>query len=95
MHARRYFFDARLIDAERSHEALARIRALSAVERDAKEKGLTGTALAAYRQAHASPVLATFAAWLAEQRPRVLPKSAIGEAVTYASNQMHTLQTPT
>ena len=76
MHARRYFFDARLTDPERAHEALARIRALYAVEREAKEKGLTGAALAAYRQQHAGPVLAAFADWLAEQRPRVLPKSA-------------------
>ena len=38
MHARRYFFDARLTDPERAHEALARIRALYAVEREAKEK---------------------------------------------------------
>ena len=35
--------------------------------------------------------LVAFADWLALQRPRVLPKSAIGEAVTYASNQYHTL----
>ena len=32
-----------------------------------------------------------FAGWLAEQRPRVLPKSAIGEAFTYATNQRPTL----
>jgi hypothetical protein len=91
MHARRYFFDARLSDPERSHEALARIRALYAVERDAREWELTGAALAAYRQSHAGPVLAAFAAWLADQRPRVLPKSPIGEAVTYATNQWPTL----
>ena len=91
MHARRYFFDARLTDPERAHEALARIRALYAVEREAKEKGLTGADLAAYRQQHAGPVLAAFADWLAEQRPRVLPKSAIGEAFTYATNQWPTL----
>ena len=77
-HARRYFFDARLSDPERSHDALARIRALYAVEREAKERKLTGADLAAYRQEHAGPVLAAFADWLADQRPRVLPKSAIG-----------------
>src|SRR5205807_468660 len=32
MHVRRYFFDARLNDPERAHEALARIRALYAAE---------------------------------------------------------------
>lgn len=35
--------------------------------------------------------MAAFGDWLTEQRPRVLPKSAIGEAVAYASNQWHTL----
>jgi transposase len=91
MHVRRYFFDARLNDPERAHEALARIRALYAVEQVAKQNGLTGAALAAYRQQHAGPVLAAFAGWLAEHRPRVLPKSAIGEAFTYAMNQWPTL----
>jgi hypothetical protein len=84
-------FDARLNDPERAHEALARIRALYAVEQMAKEKGLTGSGLAAYRQQYAGPVLTAFAGWLAEQRPRVLPKSAIGEAFTYATNQWPTL----
>jgi hypothetical protein len=73
------------------HDALARIRALYAVERGAKERGLTGAALAAYRQQHAAPILTAFADWLAEQGPRVLPKSAIGEAFTYATNQWPSL----
>jgi transposase len=91
MHVRRYFFDARLNDPERAHEALARIRALYAVEQAAQQKGLTGSSLAAYRQQHAGPVLTAFAGWLAGQRPRVLPKSPIGEAFTYATNQWPTL----
>jgi transposase len=91
MHARRYFFEVRLTDPGRAHEALARIRALYAVEREAKERELTGAALAAYRQQHAGPVLAAFADWLADQCPQVLPKSLIGEAITYAANQWPTL----
>jgi hypothetical protein len=91
MHARRYFFDARLNDPERAHEALARIRALYAAEQAAKEKGLTGAALAAYRRQHAGPVLTALADWLAAQRRHVVPKSTIGEAVTYATNQWPTL----
>jgi transposase len=91
VHARRYFFDARLSDPERAHEALARIRALYAVEADAKARDVTGAALAAHRQQHAAPVLAAFADWLAGQAPRVLPKSTIGEAVTYAANQWPSL----
>jgi transposase len=91
VHARRCFFDPRLSDPERSHVALARIRALYAVEREAKGRKLTGTDLAAYRREHAGPILVAFADWLAEQRPRVLPKATIGEAFTYASNQWPTL----
>ena len=91
MHARRYFFDARLSDPQRTHEALARIRALYAVEADARARNITGTALAAHRQEHAASILGAFADWLAEQTPRVLPKSAIGEAVTYAANQWPSL----
>jgi transposase len=91
MHARRYFFDARLSDPERAHEALARIRALYATERDAKAEGLSGAALAAYRQEQAGPILVGFADWLADQHGRVLPKSPIGEAIGYARNQWPTL----
>jgi hypothetical protein len=75
----------------RAHEALARIRLLYAVEAEAKAKKLTGTDLAAYRQEQAGPVLQPFADWLAHEVPRVLPKSRIGEAVGYASNQWPTL----
>nr|WP_197447003.1 IS66 family transposase [Tautonia plasticadhaerens] len=41
-HARRYFFDARLSDPERSHDALARIRALYAVADDRQRRGRAG-----------------------------------------------------
>jgi hypothetical protein len=44
------------------------------------------------RNAHLSnPILAAFAVWLAEQAPRVLPKSPMGEAVTFATNQWSSL----
>src|SRR5262249_36251681 len=81
----------RLSDTERSHDALACVRALYAVEREAKEKKLTGADLATYRQRHSGPVLAAFADWLGVEHPRVLPKSLIGEALTYVTNQWSTL----
>lgn len=90
-HARRYFFDARLSDPERSHEALTRVRAPYAVEREANEKQLAGADLAAHRQRYAGPVPAAFADRLAVERPRVMPKSMIGEALTYVTNQWPTL----
>jgi transposase len=91
MHARRNFFEAKESDPDRAHEALARIRLLYGVETDAKAQGLTGANLSAYRQEHASLILKSFADWLAEEVPRMLPKSKIGEALGYASNQWRTL----
>ena len=90
-HARRGFFEAKDSDPLRAHEALARIRLLYAVEAEARAKKLSGTDLAAYRQEQAGPVLQSLADWLAHEVPRVLPKSRIGEAVGYASNQWPTL----
>src|SRR5262249_59725553 len=57
-----------------------------------RKQDLVGPALAAYRQAQAGPTLSAFGSWLAEQAPRVLPKSAIGQAITYATNQWPALQ---
>ena len=90
-HARRYFYDARLTSPELAHEALARIRTLYAVEAAAKKEELFGTDLAAFRREHSGPVLDAIATWLAEHAPRVLPKSTIGEAFTYALNQWPSL----
>jgi transposase len=91
MHVRRNFFEAKESAPVQAHEALARIRLLYAVEEQAKDQGLTGVERAAYRQEHAGPALEAFAAWLAQEVPRVLPKSKIGEAFVYASNQWPTL----
>ena len=92
MHARRYFFDARKSAPAEGAEALARIAALYALERAATDAKLVGAARAAHRREHAAPLLAAFADWLAALRPRALPKSPLGEAVTYATNQWPTLQ---
>ncbi len=91
MHVRRYFFEAKQSDPARAHEAIARIRLLYAVETAAKEKHLSGAELAAYRQEHAGPLLQALADWLAGEVPRALPKSKIGEAFLYASNQWASL----
>jgi len=90
-HARRYFFEAKENDPARAHEALARIRSLYAVEAGAKGQNLSGAELAAYRRERAEPVLRSFVDWLAEEVPRALPKSKIGEALNYAANQWSTL----
>lgn len=90
-HVRRYFYDARVAAPALAHDALARIRTLYQIEATAKEQQLDATALAAYRQQHATPILTNFASWLAAHAPRVLPKSKLGDAFTYATNQWPTL----
>lgn len=94
-HARRKFYEARNSDPARSAQALAYIRLLYDVEDQAKEKHLDPAARAALRQELALPRLAQFKAWL-ETQPLaegggVLPKSPMGQAITYALNQYNAL----
>lgn len=92
-HARRHFFDAKESDAARSHQALAFIRQLYAIEDEVRK--LDATARAARRQEQARPILVTFAAWLDSQMTQsenpVLPKSPMGQAIAYARNNWDAL----
>jgi transposase len=81
-HARRKFHDARATDPARSHEAMARIRRLYDIE--AQVRPLDDAGRLAARRARARPVLDALFAWLEAQRPQVLPKSPIGNAIAYA-----------
>jgi transposase len=89
-HARRKFYDARTTDPERGLTALAFVRQLYQIEERARE--LTPEQRHELRQRHAVPVLAGFALWLQEEAPRVLPKSPMGEAFTYAQLQWQALR---
>ena len=94
-HARRKFYEARNSDPARSAQAMAYIRLLYDVEDRAKEKNLDPAARAALRQQLAVPRLAQFKAWLETQQLSegggVLPKSPMGQAITYALNQYNAL----
>lgn len=94
-HARRKFYEARTSDPARSAQAMAYIRLLYDVEDQAKEKQLDSRARAALRQELALPRLAQFKAWLETQQwgegGGVLPKSPMGQAITYALNQWDAL----
>jgi transposase len=96
-HGRRKFYEARNSDPARSAQALAYIRLLYDVEDQAKEKHLDPTARAALRQEFALPRLAQFKAWLETSGSSgtvgggVLPKSPMGQAITYALNQWNAL----
>lgn len=84
-HARRYFWEAKEADALRALAALGVIQQLYRVEAEAK--GLEAGARRALREAQAQPVLERFKRWLEEHANVVLPRSPIGEAVSYARRQ--------
>jgi transposase len=82
-HARRKFYDARMTDPGRCHQAMAWIKRLYEVERKAKEARLGREERRALRQSHAVPLLEQFKAWLNEQWDEVLPKSPTAQAIQY------------
>jgi transposase len=83
-HARRKFYEARGSDALRSHQALAYYRQLFELERGAND--FSDAQRLQMRQDLAVPILSQFRDWLEAQRPEVLPKSPIAEALGYALN---------
>jgi transposase len=83
-HARRKFYEARGSDALRSHQALAYYRQLYELERAAKD--FSDAQRLQMRQDLAVPILGRFHQWLEAQRPEVLPKSPMAEALGYALN---------
>jgi hypothetical protein len=84
-HARRKFVEARDSDARPSLEALALIRRLYDVERAARE--YDSDSRLSLRQRESVPVLRALKGWLDAKRTTVLPKSPLGAAITYATNQ--------
>jgi transposase len=83
-HARRKFYEARGTDALRSHQALAYYRQLYELERGAKD--FSDAQRLQMRQDLAVPIVGRFHQWLEGQRPQVLPKSPMAEAIGYALN---------
>ena len=88
-HCRRRFYDARKSDPTRAHHALAIIRLLYDVERDAKE--LDPTQRQRLRRDRSHPLLEQFRGWMVKHHDQVLPKSPIGEAISYALNNWNAL----
>jgi len=84
-HIRRRFYAQRGYAPEVACPALAYFRQLYVLER--QWKPLTEEERYQRRQAESLPILAEFRQWLDSASPGVLPKSKIGEAVSYAVNQ--------
>jgi transposase len=83
-HTRRHFHQALENDSARMGAVLAYIGKLYAVEKTARQSGIQGDALRLLRQQGAVPVLAELHAYLLKISGDVLPKSAAGQAVSYA-----------
>jgi transposase len=84
-HARRKFYDARSNAPREANELLEWIRQLYDIEDRARDATAEGRQ--ALRQRESVPILDRIEARLEELSGRVLPKSALGKAVTYARNQ--------
>lgn len=84
-HCRRYFFEAQESDSIRSAQMLGLIQQLYAVEKAAE--AMTAAERTDLRTTRARPVLEQIKLWLDTQQPQVLPRSPIGQAITYALNQ--------
>lgn len=94
-HARRKFYEARTVQPEPAHRALAYIGRLYAVERQAQvligPDGLSDDEAwqnwhrrrVALRQQTSLPTLSEFHDWLTAAESRVLPKSPVGQAIGY------------
>lgn len=84
-HCRRYFFEAKESDSIRSAQMLGMIQQLYAVEKAAEFK--TAAQRAGLRMELAKPILDRIKLWLDAHKAQVLPRSPMGQAITYALNQ--------
>jgi transposase len=89
-HARRKFFDAVRSSPRQAHQILEWIGRLYDIEDQAWE--LSATARASLRQQEAAPVLDRIESYLVELERSALPKSTLGQAVSYARNQWQALR---
>jgi transposase len=89
-HARSKFFDAVRSYPREAHQVLEWVRQLYDIEDQAHDGSVA--ARQELRLRAAVPVLDKIEAYLAQLAPRVLPKSTLGKAVTYARNQWEALR---
>jgi transposase len=89
-HARRKFFEARSNAPREANQVLEWIRQLYDIEDRARDFAPAERQL--LRQQESVPILDRIEKYLDELRGKVLPKSALGKAVTYARNQWTALR---
>ena len=90
-HARRKFMDIKKAGANKKSDsadtALDFIGQLYALERKARDKGLSPDEIYEMRQKHAKPILIKMKIWLDTCKDQVPPKSLLGKAINYCLNQ--------
>ena len=82
-HARRKFVESESSASLRSLTAVAWIKRLYKIEDEAREAELDADELCALRQEKSKPLLDGFGEWLRAEQAEVLPKSPIGQAISY------------
>jgi hypothetical protein len=90
-HTRRKFYDARTTDSRRAHEMLAMIGRLYDTEREANQNALDAPAIKKLRQQNSESILNEISTRLNDWSVELLPKSPIGQAVSYARGQWDAL----
>ena len=92
-HARRKFVDAQKLQKKgkvgKADQAIAYIQKLYAIEQHIKDD--PPDKRYDYRQTHAKPILEKLNAWMEKSVLTVPPKTAIGKALIYLTNQWHRL----
>jgi transposase len=86
-HLRRRFEKALAYDCARATYALDTIGSWYALERQARESNLPADELLAMRKQIIEPSMNAFKQWMLAQVNSVLPKSVLGNALSYALNQ--------
>lgn len=87
MHVRSKFHAALLAKDGRAAVALKHFADLYAIEADCKARGLDAVARSHERLARSLPILDQFDSWVDALHPKLLPKSPLRIATTYAQNQ--------
>lgn len=88
-HARRKFYDCLSSDKRLAEEALAMIHELYEIEKNGKS--LSDEGRRKLRLSKAAPLLNKLCGWLRSNRITTLPKSPLGKAITYATNNWRAL----
>lgn len=88
-HGRRGFFEALASDNKPALVALGFIRKLYDVERSLSDLDLDSKL--AERRSRAGPIVNAFFDWVAAEKPKAVPKSPLGKALSYVANQKRAL----